>query len=127
MVSVAELKYEELDFFDQMGPFFGSRSVAKEAGINLYADEDKRWFAATEYGRVIGFASLRGRLVSDCFVVHDKRKLGVFTNILQCLLSATSGPLKANCTRASLKAFQNAGFVPKRFTKNFTYVELERA
>lgn len=127
MASVAELKYENMDFFDHMGPFFGSRNVAKEVGINLYADDGKRWFAAMDDGRVIGFASVRGRLVSDCFVVHDKRKLGVFTNILQELLRATSGPLKANCTNASLKAFQNAGFVPKRFTKNFTYVELERA
>lgn len=127
MVFMEEISRLRPDFYSLMGYFFGSRKVAKEVGINIYDDADKRWFAALEGGQVIGFASLRGRLVSDCYVVPNKRKAGVFHGILTMLQIATTGTLKANCTQASCKAFANAGFVAKRQTKNFTYMELDRA
>lgn len=127
MVFMEEISRLRPDFYSLMGQFFGSRQVAKEVGINIYDDADKRWFVAFEDGRLIGFASVRGRLVSDCYVVPSKRKVGIFRGILTMLEIATVGTLAANCTKASRKAFENAGFVIKRQTKNFTYMELERA
>lgn len=127
MVFMEEISRFRPDFYNLMGCFFGSRQVAKEVGINIYDDSDKRWFVAFENGEVIGFASLRGRLVSDCYVVPSRRKSGVFRGLLTALEIFTVGPLAANCTKASRKAFENAGFVVKRQTKNFTYMELDRA
>lgn len=127
MVFMEEISRLRPDFYSLMGLFFGSRQVAKEVGINIYDDAGKRWFVAIENGKVIGFASLKGRLVSDCYVVPSKRNAGVFRGILTMLEISTSGPLAANCTQASRKAFSNAGFVEKRKTKNFIYMELCRA
>lgn len=114
-------------FYARMGRFLCSRLVAKEIGINLYADPGKRWFAAIEDGQILGFASIKGTVVSDCYVIQERRKYGLFTAILNELLNKTSGSLKANCTAASKKAFQNAGFKNTRSTKNFYRMELERA
>jgi hypothetical protein len=127
VVLMEEISRLRPDFYSLMGWFFGSRQVAKEVGINIYDDQDKRWFVAFEGGRIIGFASLKGRLVSDCYVVPSKRNAGVFRGILTMIEIASSGPLAANCTKASRKAFANAGFVEVRKTKNFTYMELDRA
>ena len=127
MVLMEEINRNWPDFYSLMGWFFGSRQVAKEVGINIYDDQNKRWFAAFEDGQIIGFASLKGRLVSDCYVVPSKRSAGVFRGILTMLEMASSGPLAANCTHASRKSFAIAGFVEKRQTKNFTYMELDRA
>ena len=127
MVFMEEINRLRPDFYSLMGWFFGSRQVAKEVGINIYDDADKRWFVAFEDGGVVGFASVRGRLVSDCYVVPSKRNAGVFRGILTMLEIATTGPLAANCTKASRKAFENAGFVARKQTKNFTYMELDRA
>ena len=127
MVFLEEISQLRPDFYSLMGWFFGSRQVAKETGINIYDDAEKRWFVAFKDGRIIGFASIKGRLVSDCYVVPSQRNIGVFSEILTMLKNSTIGPLFANCTKASRKAFENAGFVVKRQTKNFTYMELDRA
>ena len=127
MIFMEEVSRTRNDFYSLMGPFFGSREVAKEVGINIYDDSDKRWFMAFEEDQIIGFASLKGRLVSDCYVLKNKRNQGVFRGILTMLEISTKGPLSANCTNASKKAFANAGFVEKKKSKNFTYMEIYRA
>lgn len=114
-------------FYEGMGPLFGSRAVAKEVGINMYDDEDKRWFVAFEGRSFVGCASVRGAVVSDCYVTPEKRRQGAFTEILAHIMEHTPGNLRAACTPASLKAFKAAGFRAVRNTKNFTFVEARRA
>lgn len=113
-------------FYECMGPLFGSRQIAKEVGIPMFDDADKQWFMAHDEG-LIGCASVRGRLISDCFVFPIFRRCGVFTEILSTLLDGTDGAMLANCTPASKGSFERAGFKPIRATKNFTYMELDRA
>lgn len=130
MVSVEEVSRSDGGFYALMGPLFGSREIAKEVGIHMYDDPDKRWFVAFEHDAdwpLLGVASVRGSLVSDCYVYPDVRKLRVFTKILNAILEGTSGTLRANCTRMSRGAFLKAGFVEKSATKNFTLMELKRA
>lgn len=124
---VRKLARDEKGFYEAMGPLFGSREVAKEVGINMYDDADKTWFVCFSGPVVIGCASVRGRIVSDCYVVPASRGAGVFGAILDSLLSSTAGTLRANCTSASLRSFKARGFKPVRSTINFTYVELDRA
>lgn len=126
MVFAAEINRNQPDFYTRMGPFFGSRAVAKEIGIHVYDDADKRWFMAFDAG-VIGFASVRNGLVSDCYVLPEKRNQGVFKCILSSLMILAPGALRANCTNASKKAFANAGFAEVRRTKNFTWMEYKNA
>jgi hypothetical protein len=107
-----------------MGPYFGSRKVAAEVGIHIYDDEDKEWFAAYDGDLLVGFASLRGNVVSDCYVKSLWRGNGVFSAILSRILLAMPTGLKANCTPASLGTFLGLGFQVKSKSKNFTRVEL---
>lgn len=127
MIFAAEIDRGQSDFYTKMGRFFGSRMVAKEVGIHIYDNIDKRWFVATDGESIFGFASLKRQVVSDCYVVPEKRMCGVFGSILMLVEISSKGTLKANCSKASKKAFANAGFEVKRQTKNFTYMELYRA
>lgn len=126
--SVRLFDRNEAGFYCVFGPIFGNRDVAKEVGINIYDDSDKKWFVsfdATE--KLIGCASIRGKLISDCYVVQRSRRIGIFSSLLDAMLEQTSGTLRANCTPASLGAFNSRGFKSVRKSKNFTYVELVRA
>ena len=127
MSFVAEIKRTDANFYCNMGKFFGSRQVAKEVGINIYDDSNKRWFVYFENDVIVGFASLKNNLVSDCYVIPEKRNNGIFTYILNFLIQSSYGKLNANCTQASKKVFNNLGFTEVRKSKNFTYMELNRA
>ena len=124
-VQILSLSRENKDFYRLMGPYFGSRSVASEVGIHIYDDEDKEWFSAYHGGLLIGFASLRGNVVSDCYVREFWRGCGVFSKLLARIMLAKPFDLKANCTPASLGTFLALGFQVKSKTKNFTRVELK--
>ena len=128
-LTVTKLNRSGAGFYTVMGPFFGSRQVAEEVGIHLYDDANKTWFVCVDVPAklLLGCASVRGRLVSDCYVIPGRRNSGIFSALLDALLADTQGPLRANCTHASLKAFKSRGFKPVRKSKNFTYVELHRA
>jgi len=124
-VQILSLSRENKDFYRLMGPYFGSRHVAQEVGIHIYDDDDKEWFAAYVCGALVGFASLRGNVVSDCYVKTAWRRDGIFSALLARILLAKPSALKANCTPASLGAFLALGFTIKSKTKNFTRVELK--
>lgn len=126
MIFVEETNKNRPDFYQLMGKFFGSRKVAAEVGINIYDDDDKRWFVAFD-GQLVGFASLRKNLISDCYVLPEYRNKGIFTCILRSIQVLSKDKLKANCTIASKKAFKNAGFIELRSTKNFTFMEYKSA
>jgi GNAT superfamily N-acetyltransferase len=126
VVFVEKMQRSRSDFYALMGPYFGSRAVAKEVGIHLYDDADKVWFGAFD-GELIGFASVRKGVVSDCYVAPHRRNQGVFKTILSSVLLLTEKNLKATCTHASRKAFANAGFSEVKRTSNFTWMELNRA
>lgn len=110
-----------------MGPIFGSRTVAREVGIHCYDDDDKEWVMAFDDGKLVAWLSIRGRLVSDCYVIPSRRIVGIFTKLLRHTLIIHGGGLWANCTAASVPAFKSAGFVEVSKTKNFTKMEQSHA
>lgn len=126
-LSVRRMKNADPGFYECMGPFFGSRKAAKEIGLPMFDDEDKQWFVAFDTGMAIGCASVRGSLISDCYVIEYFRRNGVFSEILSALLDGTNGGMTANCTDASRGAFVKAGFHPISSTKNYTRMVLNRA
>lgn len=123
-VKIRKLSRADSDFYQLLGPYFGSRSVAREIGINVYDDASKQWFAAFDDASLIGFASVKGSTVSDCYVVIRRRREGVLSSILSTVLLENRVGLIATCTPASLGVFLSLGFMTRSRTKNFTRVEL---
>lgn len=117
---VVPLSRDHKDFYRLMGPIFGSRSIAKEMGIHAYDDQEKEWFVLIENGAIHGCASLRGGLISDCYVKPAYRGNGCFTSILSRVLMEPVQEFRATCTPESLHAFLAAGFEVVGRTKNFT-------
>lgn len=124
---ITTLERGDPDFYQLLGPIFGSREYEKEVGIRAYDDIGKIWFCALDHDVVIGMASLKGAAVSDCYVLKEWRKKGVFKEVLNRLMNKTSGPLRAVCTKSSKHSFLKAGFTEKSATKNFTKMEIDRA
>lgn len=125
-IFIRRMTRDDPGFYECMGPLFGSRQIAKEVGIPMFDDADKKWFLALD-DELLGCASVRGSLISDCYVFDRFRGRGVFTKILATLLDRTTGSMTANCTKLSRGVFFVYGFRPVSFTKNFTRMRLDRA
>lgn len=111
-------------FYQLLGPLMGSRSVEKEVGIHIYDDTDKEWYTAWIDGVFIGVASVRGVNVSDCYVKPAHRRNGALTAMILSIIKDHPEKLRATCTGMSVGAFEKAGFIVKKKTKNFYKVEL---
>lgn len=122
MLRIERLHKNDQEFYRLMGPFFGSRALASEVGIHPYDDADKIWITALLYLDIVGIMSLRGKTISDCYVLPDHRGAGIFTRMLAYCLANHGGSI-ATCTDASLPAFLSAGFEIVSKTKNFTRVK----
>lgn len=122
-IRIREMTRSHKDFYKHFGPVFGSREIAKQVGVHAYDDEDKIWIAATDGSRLVGWLSVRGRLVSDCYVVESHRKKGVFSMLLKHAVTQHGGKLRAVCTKASVPAFSAAGFKKTKASKNFVWME----
>lgn len=123
-LQIRNLSRDDKDFYRLMGPFFGSRTVAKEIGIHIYDDESKEWFAAFIGPAMIGFASLNGSVISDCYVKPDYRRSGYFRKILQRIMLVPGVRFRASCTAASVNCFISEGFHSISYSRNFVKVLL---
>jgi GNAT superfamily N-acetyltransferase len=123
-IRVREIPRSGKAFYVLFGPVFGSRKIAKEVGVHAYDDEDKQWVSAFDGGKMVGWCSVRGRVISDCYVMPEYRSRGVFAKLLSHVVRAYPTPLRATCTNASLGVFRKAGFKPVRKTTNYTVMEL---
>ena len=115
------------DFYRLIGPLMGSRQVEREVGIRLYDDEDKEWYVAWVDGFFAGVASVRGPVVSDCYVRPAYRNNGALTAMLTSIVKDHPVALRATCTAMSAGVFAQAGFKLKKQTKNFYFMELRHA
>lgn len=111
-------------FYRLLGPLMGSRNVEKEVGIRMYDDADKYWYTAWHGDIFAGVASIRGRVVSDCYVKPQYRCKGALTAMLSSIVKDNTTGLKATCTSMSRGVFERAGFKLVAKTKNFYKMEL---
>lgn len=123
-IRIEKLQRGSKRFYALLGPVFGSRQIAKEVGISAYDDADKTWLAAFDGQYMVGWLSVRGRVVSDCYVTPKNRNRGVLSKLLFEAIKSSDLPLRATCTAASVSVFGKAGFRVIRKTKNFTVMEL---
>lgn len=115
------------EFYRLIGPLMGSREVEREVGIRLYDDEDKEWYTAWQGAAFVGVASIRGSVVSDCYVKPHFRCRGALTAMVQSIIMNHPGKLRATCTKLSAGVFAEAGFKLVSQTKNFYKMELGHA
>lgn len=108
-----------------MGRVFGSRFIEKQVGLKVYDDANKQWVIALQDNILVGFCSLQANTVSDCFVYPNYRNKGIFNAMLDSLLKDAS--YRAVCTKMSVTAFLNRGFILTKQTKNFFFVERKNA
>lgn len=126
-IRIRSLNRSSKSFYVLLGPVFGSRQIAKEVGIHAYDDSDKSWTAAFRGTQLVGWLSVRGRVVSDCYVIPGHRRDGVMTRLLNDVVLRFQAPLRATCTKQSVGVFRKAGFVSVRKTRNYTVMELRHA
>lgn len=123
-LQIRTMSNDSQGFYQRLGPLMGSRKVEKEVGIRLYDDADKEWYTAWFDGVFAGVASVRGSVVSDCYVKPAYRYKGAMTAMLKSIISNHPGRLTATCTDMSKGVFAAAGFKQKGQTKNFYKMEL---
>lgn len=80
---------KEEGFYCYMGPFFGSRKVAKELGMPLWDDEDRTWIIAFENDKVIGFCSFvkhksqNKATLKSGYVIEEYRNQGIYDKMFK--------------------------------------------
>jgi len=126
MLEIVEMNSGNIDFYNYMGRVFGSRFIEKQVGLKIYDDANKQWVLALQDNVIIGFCSLQANTVSDCFVYPNYRNRGVFNSMLDMLIKADKS-YRAVCTKMSVRAFLNRGFILTKQTKNFFFVERKNA
>lgn len=126
-IRIRQVPRSSKEFYLLFGPVFGSRRIARDVGIHAYDDDGKSWIAAFAGKQMVGWCSVRGNSISDCYVLPEHRGGGVFAKLLDHVVSAFPLPLRATCTNASVGVFRKAGFRPVRKTINYTVMELRDA
>lgn len=126
-LKIRTMSNDSQGFYQLLGPLMGSRAVEKEVGIRLYDDSDKEWYLAFIDDALAGVASVRGNVVSDCYVKPQYRDKGAMTRMLQSIMKNHHGALRATCTGMSVGIFERAGFILKSRTKNFYKMEIGNA
>lgn len=77
------------DFYKYMGPFFGSRKVAKELGMPLWDDDERTWIIAFDNDKVVGFCSFvkhksqNKATLKSGYVVEEYRNSGIYDQLFK--------------------------------------------
>lgn len=80
---------EQPDFYNLMGPFFGSRQVAKDLGMPIWNDPDREWVVAVADGKPIACSSIeflktKGKAAMKSGWVHpDWRGKGIYNRMFE--------------------------------------------
>lgn len=126
MYKISRIGRTDINFYNILGPVFGSRVIAKEVGINCYDDPDKQFFIATKRGLLAGLCSLRGNVISDCYVYPQHRRNGVMTSLIK-VATKKPGIYRATCTQECRSCMEKIGFKVKKELRNFTMMEFNHA
>lgn len=117
MLVISQLSRLDPDYYRILGPVFGSRKIAKEVGIHCYDDDNKTFLVAMDRSiGLVGLLSVRGSVISDCYVYSGFRKQGILSSLLGAAIQPDM-PYRANCTAMSVNVFRDAGFKVKKQQK----------
>jgi len=117
-------------FYALMGPYFGSRAVAKELGGSIWDDAGKVWVVAIKDSRCIGFCAyvVNKTHIQFCsdYVSREVRQRGVYAVLFSERLSLTTGICRAMVTEKSHGTFYRNGFEMVRTKGRYMHMELLR-
>lgn len=111
---------EQKDFYNLMGPFFGSRQVAKDLGMPIWNDPDREWVVAVVDGNPIACSSIEflkpGKVAMKSGWVHpDYRGKSIYNQMFveRLKIAAEHGMkvLTATVTDKSYHTHIRYGFV----------------
>lgn len=124
---------QDKNFYSYMGPFFGSRKVAKELGMPLW-DDDNIWIIAFNHDKVIGFCSFikhksqSKATLKSAYVLEEYRNKGVYDRLfkerLNVLKKMKIKHLVATTTEKSWSTHERYGF--KHITNRGRYRVYEK-
>jgi len=82
-------------FYSIMGKFLSKREIVKEIGINVWDDDNNKWFVVCDTDdKVMGFASvsIKNELgkINTLYVLPEYRKKGIGKTILSAILKYSS-------------------------------------
>lgn len=112
-MEILRLERNDQDFYDYMGPVFGSRIIEREAGDRFYDDPDKVWYVLPNRGA----ASVKHGLLRNFWAADDET-----ADMLVEALRADNPHLSGVAPRQYEKAFADAGFQVSEHHKNFIEV-----
>lgn len=105
------------DFYQQLGPVFGSRKIERETRDRFYDDPGKIWFLVPD----LGAASLLDGVIRNFWAANDEAAEGLLLSIL-----AEAATARGIVPQAYRKAFEKMGFRTRPYQKNFLEVSHEK-
>lgn len=123
MVAVMKAKQDirKLEELSLVKPFFGSKVIKKELGIEV-GDRGYQWFAATQDGEIIAFAAIAviksgsfpfkgaGAEIKYLYVLPEFRQRAVGKRLMEKVLESFQRPIKATVTPSSKEFYEGFGF-----------------
>lgn len=112
-------------FYEAVGPFLGRRDIVKELGGPVWDDDGKTWSVAMSAGKAIACVGVMptGKIAS-LYVIPERRREGVATRLLEkALATAAVDAFSATATPASVKVFEQQGFIAVGMRGCYTLME----
>lgn len=88
-------------FYEDLGPFFGSRTIEKELGAKIYDDPDRQWVIIKDNAAVAAIASIEVKgskaYFKNTYVMPQYRDQGLYTKLCtvrEDMIKAAKGKVK---------------------------------
>jgi predicted N-acetyltransferase YhbS len=130
---IRRLTNQDQDFYPLMGPFLGSRQVARELSIPAWDDHGKVWYVAIRGTEVCGFVAAlpQAKSVVFCsdYVTPEHRETGVYSelSVARMLDYADTSTINATVALAAMEVYTRHGFIPTGKRGRYTAMRREWA
>lgn len=127
------LTRDDEQFYCILGPFFGSRKIAKELGMPIYDDDNRVWFIVFNGGKAIACSSLELKknkvILKSSWVHSEHRNKGVFDQIfkerLKYIKASGYKKIEGTTTGKSRNTYLRYGFINTRMKGRYYVMEKE--
>lgn len=118
-MKIIELNKKDLNYYNYLGPFFGSRDVAKALGGIPYDDINKRWVVAIDKNKCVAISAYIIKKdiaeLKSSYVLPEYRGKGIYTALLVKRLNTIKNKkthkIKCTATGMSKNILEKEGFV----------------
>ena len=115
------LNQKSPNFYELLGPVFGSRTIEQETNDRFYDDAEKEWFLLLDQDAYLGIASVSGKIIKNFWAVNADAAEALLREIL-----SEGWRLKGIVPRTHERVFARLGFRTGAYRKNFIEVHYEK-